>query len=415
LFSHCQTRAVFVATALLVSAVATARSTAAAPPLWPRHSIDSSSQGADGVRTADINGDGRLDVTTGWEEGGEVRVYLHPGPEQVREPWPRVTVAHVASPEDAVFVDLDGDGAIDVVSCCEGGTKRVYVHWAPTDPQQLLSSDAWMTAEIPATRGRRWMYALPLDIDGQHGLDLVIGSKNDGACIGWLQSPADPRDLAAWRFHHLRDAGWMMSLEPSDIDGDGDTDIVFSDRRGPRRGAFWLENPGRVAAASGSLWTEHPIGAHDRELMFLRVADLDDDGSDEVHITTWNGHFAWFAPVGDGVWQEHRGWQEHRRDFPFGVTRGKSQAVGDIDRDGHSDLVLANRGDGGLRGVVWYRQLRDGSTMRLEPHDIGGTEGSKFDLIELIDLDEDGDLDLLTCEERDNLGVIWYENPLERR
>ena len=31
--------------------------------------------------------------------------------------------------------------------------------------------------------------------------------------------------------------------------------------------------------------------------------------------------------------------------------------------------------------------------------------------MELIDLDGDGDLDVMTCEERKNLGVIWYENP----
>jgi hypothetical protein len=38
-------------------------------------------------------------------------------------------------------------------------------------------------------------------------------------------------------------------------------------------------------------------------------------------------------------------------------------------------------------------------------------DGVKHDLVELIDLDDDGDLDLLTCEEVTNLGVIWYENP----
>ena len=32
-------------------------------------------------------------------------------------------------------------------------------------------------------------------------------------------------------------------------------------------------------------------------------------------------------------------------------------------------------------------------------------------LAELIDLDDDGDLDVLTCEERRINAVIWYENP----
>jgi len=43
--------------------------------------------------------------------------------------------------------------------------------------------------------------------------------------------------------------------------------------------------------------------------------------------------------------------------------------------------------------------------------DIGGPLGLKYDRIELIDIDADGDLDLFSCEERDQLGVFWYENP----
>ena len=44
--------------------------------------------------------------------------------------------------------------------------------------------------------------------------------------------------------------------------------------------------------------------------------------------------------------------------------------------------------------------------------EISGGAGIKFDLVELVDLDGDEDLDVLTCEESANLGVIWYENPL---
>ena len=42
---------------------------------------------------------------------------------------------------------------------------------------------------------------------------------------------------------------------------------------------------------------------------------------------------------------------------------------------------------------------------------MGGQTGVKFDRIAPADLDGDGDMDLITCEERDQLGVIWYENP----
>jgi hypothetical protein len=38
----------------------------------------------------------------------------------------------------------------------------------------------------------------------------------------------------------------------------------------------------------------------------------------------------------------------------------------------------------------------------------------KFDLVRLLDLDGDGDLDVLANDEQEagrGLGVLWYENP----
>ena len=79
---------------------------------WSRHTIDNGSRGADGVRLADVNQDGLPDLVTPWEEGGIVRVYLHPGVKLVKQPWPSVTVGKVASPEDALFVDLSEDAGM---------------------------------------------------------------------------------------------------------------------------------------------------------------------------------------------------------------------------------------------------------------------------------------------------------------
>ncbi len=153
---------------------ASACSLFAADEPWLRHTIDDSSKGADGVRLADANGDGLMDIATGWEEGGVVRAYLHPGRGKEKQKWPAVTVGKVKSAEDAVFADLDGDGAMDVVSSCEGGTRSMFVHWAPKDHSAFLDSTKWQTETIPATEKKQsWMYALPMQVDGKHGTDLI--------------------------------------------------------------------------------------------------------------------------------------------------------------------------------------------------------------------------------------------------
>ena len=69
------------------------------------------------------------------------------------------------------------------------------------------------------------------------------------------------------------------------------------------------------------------------------------------------------------------------------------------------------RGDPAHPGVTWL--ARDGDTWNAHPI---SAPGSKFDRMELLDLDADGDLDVITCEENAGpdsrgLGLVWFENP----
>ena len=248
-----------------------ALSVAAAP--WKLHIIDNTSRGADGVRLKDVNKDGLPDIATGWEEGGGIRTYLNPGPKKAKQPWPHTEVGKVKSPEDAVFADLDGDGEADVVSSCEGKTRTLYFHWAPVnDPQNEILP--WRTAAVPATAGKQsWMFALPMQVDGG-GIDLVLGSKGGGATIGWLQSPKNPRDIKAWKYHPWYKAGWIMSLISHDMDDDGDLDVLASDRKSKTPGVLWLENPGAKAMRANPLlqWNVHRIGADGKEVMFITIS-----------------------------------------------------------------------------------------------------------------------------------------------
>ena len=397
---------------LLVGCLCSGLLTGLAKP-WKRHTIDSYSKaagklGADGVRLADVNGDGLLDITTGWEQGGAIVVYQNPGPAKARAAWPSVTVGRVVSPEDAMFIDLDNDGNLDVVSSCEGSARTMYIHWAPPKRGDYWNPSAWRTEAIPATKGKQlWMFAAPARLDCRGAAELFVSSKGGNASIGFLVRK-DPdslaRDAGGFEYVKLRSAGWIMSLEPLDMDGDGDTDLIYSDRRGANRGVGWLENPGSATIRKPTAWKDHLLGGQGKEVMFLDAADLDGDDDTDIVCTTRSQQLLIFKKADTK-------WDVDTLPNPYGLPHGKAVAIGDVNGDGRPDLVHTTNTGGNRKvpGVSWLEQAES----KWAVHNIGGSVGVKFDLIELVDLDKDGDLDAITCEESDNLGVFWYENPLK--
>ena len=387
-------------------------SSSASEDPWPLHIIDDIPSGADGVRLADVNRDGLPDITTGWEEGGLTRVYINPGHQHVRDKWPAVTSGRTPSAEDAVFADIDGDGAVDVITSCEGKTRTVFVNWAPK-LQDYLTAKKWTTTALPATQDQTgWMFALPLQIDGQHGIDIVVSARGRSALVGWLESPPNPRVGSDWKLHPLYDAGWIMSLIAEDVDNDGDEDLIVSDRKGNKSGVLWLENPGTQKATA--IWAEHRIGASGREVMFLDLADLDGDREQDIVAAVRRDAIHWFRRPEN----PKKPWSEHI--IPVAIVNGglgssKGVRVGDIDGNGTPDIVLScEHAEPPKRGIVWLSYGKSLQDPEWSVHDISGPEGIKYDRIELVDLDGDGDLDVITCEEKHRgrgLGVFWHENP----
>lgn len=377
---------------------------------WPRHVIDQGSRGADGVRLGDVNRDGRVDVVTGWEEGGQIRVCLQPPLHDLRAPWPVVVVGRVASPEDAVFADVNGDAWLDVVSCCEGRNRTVWLHVNPGG-DRLQDSAAWTTHELAGTAEvTRWMFCVPLAVSGDpsHPPALILGSKNPAARITLARTAGDSSPPVT-----LRPAGWIMSLRVLDMDRDGDDDVLYSDRKRPHRGIGWLEHPGPAREVSSSArWSDHRIGAADAEFMFLDVGPAAPGGAREIACQTSRNGIRLFSADADSA----DGWRLTVIAPRDDTGTGKGIAIGDIDSDGDSDLVASCEHAEDRIGVYWLERPDQAASASADAnwtlHDISGRErGVKFDRIELLDLDRDGDLDVMTCEERDNLGVIWYENP----
>lgn len=404
---------------------------------WPMHTIDiMPASGSDGVKLADVNGNGFPDLVSGFEEGGVSRIYINPGPDKVKRYWEYV---ELPSPdvEDAVLEDLNNSGIMDLVTASEGDTNQIMFHWAPHRDQDFLEASNWQSEIVPATVDlSAWMFVVSADMDGVNGMDLIVRSKRksgesgkDTAVVGWLKSPENPRDTDKWEYFPLTKAGWIMSIVVVDMNGNGKSDILISDRKfSTQTGVRWLENPGNDKPEFFQEWESHLIGVQEGEPMFLALADLNRDGLNDILVPDLYNGLVIFEQTKDS---EHR-WKQHKVPYPdWAGPRGKAVAVADINMDGKSDIVLSFEEEGkvaplpyeeykskGKYSVIWCSYQDDPFSGNWNFLPVSGLKGRKFHLVNLIDLDQDGDLDILTNDENEEgygLGVVWYENPYKRK
>jgi hypothetical protein len=415
--------------AVLAPLLIWSQSASAPEEYWRKWNIDSDGNGADGVHTGDFNRDGLVDVVSGWEQSGELKLYLNPGIDRLKLPatWSPIDISGglaVEGIEDAAFVDLDLDGSIEaVVSSSEGSSRMLAIHWqtgAPSsDPQ------SWIGTELTADRPSSYMKARAGQIDGVGGADIVAGTKATGdepSLIYWFKSPpqATAANANSWqRFLVGENDVKTVSLAIRDMDGDKQPDIVYAGRQG----VGWFKNPGVVALGTlpaEAYWEKIVITESGSEFTFCKLRP--DGGADLIATTSKkSGMLAKWLKRLDA---SGRRWEE----YPISAATSrpdwtswdkfvlKGVACGFVDADDRIDVVFTASGDG--HGVFMMSPAQDMALgqawdrVNITP----SVRGMKFDNLKLTDMDNDGDLDIVTTEEGEGIysegeGVLWFENP----
>jgi len=395
--------------------------------MWP---IDSSGNGADGVHTGDMNRDGLVDVVSGWEQSGDLMLYLNPGPETVRhiESWRRVDISGgvpIKGIEDAAFADLDLDGFDDaVLSSIESDTQTLGIHWLEGD--DLEDPADWRGLNLAPAKRAGYMKARAAQIDGVGGADIAAGTKAiDGkeAGIFWFKAPRETEsgEMEQWQRFYVGEVDVKtVTLVIKDMDADGRPDIVFAGRRG----VGWFRNPGFELLANSpatAVWERIVIADNGSEFTFCN--HIVDGMEDMIVATSHNSGMVakWLKRLDASGrnWAEYPITSDSLRSGQHSSLKFviKGVACGYLDGDDQIDVVFTGSGHGhGVFMMTPRTDIASGLTwdlVNLTPY----ANYMKYDNLRLVDIDADGDLDILTTEEGAGVftpgkGVLWLENPL---
>lgn len=244
--------------------------------------------------------------------------------------------------------------------------------------QQIISTEAYTAGSVYSA-----------DIDGDGYQDVLSASRGDGR-LDWYKNNGQGDFGPPLLIGVVPYVDWIRA---ADLDGDGDMDILSLDKSNDK--LVWFENLDGL----GNFSAQKIINTEVDLPMQIMAADIDGDGDQDVlSISKYDTKVAWYENL-DGL--GNFGDQNIIKSDAF-------QAVfaSDIDGDGDIDVLAA---DPYFKRLYWYENL-DGlgnfgpGNIIVETPDYGG-----LNYIYAIDIDNDGDQDVLTAEFGGNR-IAWYEN-----
>ncbi|MEQ9424630.1 MAG: VCBS repeat-containing protein [Cyclobacteriaceae bacterium] len=237
------------------------------------------SQEGPSLAIADVNGDGNEDVFVGGAKGQPGRLYLHSGNGDL-SPIPQSDIDLDEAYEDtaAAFFDADGDGDQDLVVGSGGNEiadKEYYI-------SRLYLNDGKgefkrSSQNLPSTQTNISVIA-PHDFDGDGDVDLFIGSRSEPGVYG-----IDPEHIflindgngsfsdGTERYAYpTKDAGMVTDALWADMNADDVPDLVTVSEWGTAN--IYENNGRRLSKMEASLDSVHGWWNT------IEASDLDNDG-----------------------------------------------------------------------------------------------------------------------------------------
>jgi hypothetical protein len=248
-----------------------------------KQTLSADLDGASAVRAADFDQDGDMDVVAGAVLAKKVVWYENEGGGEFRDGVPIAT--DVQGLETIHISDLDQDEVPDVlVVAYQDSTINRY---EPKDP----SADSLQFAERPAvgTNLEEPIDVHTADLSQDGTQDLLAGTVGTES-LYLFENRIDRDTLGAFGEKQMlaRGVRTVEDIDTGDLDGDGDED-VFAAAFGSGT-VVWVENKGK-----GTFAPPRPIATDVPNVISIDVADVDADGDlDVLTASQANNTIGWY-------------------------------------------------------------------------------------------------------------------------
>ncbi len=326
------------------------------------------------IRLADLDGDDRDEVVAG-RRGGGLTVFE---PQTDTELY-TVEITNLAAVRAA---DVDGNGSLELL-CAEDLRGEIHVLqgatgielWSVDNPEHGVTDIA------------------SADVDGDDVEEILWGAGDQLFSVD--------ASTRAIEWQSLDVGGPFLGLDHGDIDADGDPELLwtsFDSDGGYGDGLYLIHDavPRQLEVVS-----DEPTGTNWNGLWRAGTANIDGDPQLEICITTGVTHSGRIACY-DGL--SHA--EEWHQDIPSG-SRLRSLQIGDVDADGHLDVVAGvGIDDSDDRGTYVYAyQAASGSLIWRSP-DLQNLWWPEPSLLRIADVDGDPQPEVVVAAHEEWLAIL---------
>jgi hypothetical protein len=365
-------------------------STLAQGTYWIEHEVRvSADRAADNIVAADLDGDGDQDILSSLSQGGTIAWHENTDSNGTFGRPQRISEATSGSGA-AVVADIDGDGDLDVLSVSQSESRitwyentdgqgsfgpRRIIDTVPDFVVSVLGADidgdhdvdvlagtaflgrvVWYDntdgtgnfgpLQVITTMARNAQSVGAADLDGDDDLDVLIAAQLDSS-LAWHENTDGAKRFGPGQ---TIDGDLMSpnSVHASDIDGDGDFDVLAVSGPGTDDQVVWYEN----ANGSGTFAPRRVISTAVQAVQSAIPADIDGDGDlDVISVSVRDNKTAWYENV-DG-----KGKFGPQRVISKAVRAPQDVFAADLDGDQDVDILVTGQDETYRGKAIWYETV----------------------------------------------------------